>query len=180
MTGKAGQCLVDPKRSVPELLVHFDSYRRERQRLLRDMERPDSQRDPLSEFAEHLVAALLGGKLACSPVQQGWDLKRPNGSRVQVKYLANPSMDQWPNEHEVRFPAQADEYALVVFVALAPQWVFVFKRGQTEPIYELLKKRHKDRESTLQLTRKNVRAIAGNPAVFEGAGMRLFLLTECL
>jgi len=180
VTKQAGDCLVDPKWSVSELLSRFTRYGQERQRLLKDMARPASQRDPLSEIAEHLVAALLGGKLARNPVQQGWDIKASDESRVQVKYLANPSMSQWPNEHEVKFPAEADEYALVVFVALAPRWVFVFKKGKTEPIYDLLRKSHANKESTLQLTRKNLRTIVGSPAAFEEAGMRVFSLTEYL
>ena len=45
--------------------------------------------DPLAEFAEWLVAALLEGTLAPSPVQAHWDVEAPGVGKVQVKYLAN-------------------------------------------------------------------------------------------
>ncbi|GAA4595876.1 hypothetical protein BJY16_001826 [Actinoplanes octamycinicus] len=53
-----------------------------------------SNRDPLAEFSEHLVQALLGAQLAASRVQAHWDLALPDGAKVQVKYLANPA-DGW-------------------------------------------------------------------------------------
>lgn len=65
--------------------------------------RLDSNRDPLAEFAEHFVAALMGG-VAASPVQAGWDVQLPHDGKMQVKHLANslPGTGAWVNEHVVR------------------------------------------------------------------------------
>ena len=51
---------------------------------------PTSNRDPLAEFSERLVAALLSGALAPNRVQAGYDVTLPVGGTVQVKYLADP------------------------------------------------------------------------------------------
>ena len=59
----------------------------------------NSNRDPLAEFAEWLVAALLEGTLAPSPVQAHWDVEAPGIGKVQVKYLANSGNESWVNEH---------------------------------------------------------------------------------
>jgi len=45
-----------------------------------------SNRDPLAEFSEWLVAALVDGTLADSPVQPGWDVKTQDNHKTQVKY----------------------------------------------------------------------------------------------
>ncbi|MBO3739487.1 hypothetical protein [Actinoplanes flavus] len=69
--------------------------------------------------------ALLGGELAASRVQAHWDLELPGGSKVQVKYLANPA-GRWVNEHTVRRPAgEVQQYALVLFEAFAVVGVVV-------------------------------------------------------
>lgn len=49
----------------------------------------ESNRDPLSEFPEQLVAALSEGLTATNQVQTAWDVTDGDGSLVQVKYLAN-------------------------------------------------------------------------------------------
>lgn len=69
----------------------FDAYARARQKLLETIGVSGSNRDPLAEFSERLVAALLGGELATNRVQRGWDVLA-DGRHVQVKYLANWSM----------------------------------------------------------------------------------------
>jgi len=46
---------------------------------------PDSNRDPICEFCEHLAQALLGGALADNRVQRDWDLRLPGGALVQVR-----------------------------------------------------------------------------------------------
>jgi hypothetical protein len=38
-----------------------------------------SNRDPLTEFAEHFVAALMGGQLAVNPIQAYWDIELADG-----------------------------------------------------------------------------------------------------
>ena len=82
----------------------------------------------LSRFSEYVVAALLGGELASSRVQKGYDLIDTAGRRVQVRYLANPA-DRWVNEHLVTFVGDIDAYALVLFENLAPSGSVVFPRS---------------------------------------------------
>ncbi len=72
-----------------------------------------SNRDPLGEFAEQFVAAISGGKLATSRVQQGWDVVLLDGKKVQLKSLSNPSVGAWPNEHTVHEIPWVAWYALV-------------------------------------------------------------------
>lgn len=90
-----------------ELLAALEEYRLARERLLRVPGPRMSNRDPLAELAENFVAVLMGGALAANPVQARWDVELADGSKVQVKYLANtagPAMSAWVNEHLVRFP----------------------------------------------------------------------------
>src|SRR5262249_5622271 len=98
--GPGGQP-ADPAR-LEVLLRSLEAYRAARVRLLEVLDLAVSNRDPLAEFSEHLVQALLGGKLASSRVQKGYDLTIPSGERVQVRYLANPGAVSWVNEHNVR------------------------------------------------------------------------------
>lgn len=56
-----------------------------------------SNRDPVPEVAEHLVADILGGTLAPpSRVQAAWDVETPAG-KVQVRTLSNTGADAWIN-----------------------------------------------------------------------------------
>ena len=52
-----------------ELLAALEEYRVARERLLSVLGPRMSNRDPLAEFAEHFVAALMGGRLAVTPEQ---------------------------------------------------------------------------------------------------------------
>ena len=81
---------------VSELLDAFRVYADARLKFLSQIGRGASCRDPLAEFSEVLVACLLNAKPADSRVQKGYDPIRPNGRRVQVKYLANPQ-HPWVN-----------------------------------------------------------------------------------
>ncbi len=66
--------------SVPELL---DTYRA----ILRELRRRDVVRTanaPAGDFAEQLVAKALRGQLAPNS-QRGYDLRTPDGRRIQVK-----------------------------------------------------------------------------------------------
>lgn len=134
-----------------------------------------SNRDPLSEFSEWLVATLVGGVLAESPVQKDWDVQRPDGERIQVKYLANSGEHYWVNEHEVKVNDGMDSYALVIFEALMPQAVIIFPAHNLRAIGMELGKRHKNPDTTLQFTRANYRRIQDNTTRFEGLGVRLYL-----
>jgi hypothetical protein len=59
---------------VTELLAALDVYRPARQQLLATLGLGPSNRDPLAEFSEHFVMALMGGTLASSRVQTQYDL----------------------------------------------------------------------------------------------------------
>src|SRR5437764_6855463 len=89
----------------------FRAYSEARRQFLRAIGCEDSCRDPLAEFAERLVCQQLGGTLASSRVQKGHDLVTPDGRRVQVKYLANPT-GTWRNGHFVDLPGGVDDYAV--------------------------------------------------------------------
>jgi hypothetical protein len=104
----------DPVR-LAELLDALDAYRRARERLLHVLSLPMSNRDPLAEVSEHLVLALVGGTMAVSRVQKGYDLTAQSGDRVQVRYLANVASVGWVNEHCVRSGDGFDLYALVLY-----------------------------------------------------------------
>jgi hypothetical protein len=65
--------------NVLELLSALNAYRVARQALLETLGLGQSNRDPLAEFAEHLVAALWGGQLAESRVQANYDLTSADG-----------------------------------------------------------------------------------------------------
>ena len=115
---------------MPELSVDTSLYRtysEARRQFLRTLGCDDSCRDPLSEFAERLVCQQLGGTLATSRVQKGYDLITPDGRRVQVKYLANPS-GPWRNGHAVAFNDQMDDYAVVFFEGLDVRAILLFRR----------------------------------------------------
>lgn len=156
------------------LLASLAAYRSARMRLLEVLGLAVSNRDPLAEFSEHLVHALLGGHLAESRVQKDYDLTIPSGERVQVRYLANPGGDRWVNEHHVRCGSGFDRYALVLYESFTPVGVLVFPQSLTA-IGAALGKSHPGQETTLQLTRRNYLMIRQYPDEFRQRGMRVWL-----
>ncbi len=124
-------------------------------------------RDPLAEFAERYVALLLGGTLAESRVQPGWDLVDPAGRLIQARYVANPA-GAWVNEHTVRFVDDVDRYALVVFDDFEITAVVVFDRSTLEQVGAALGKRHPRQDVELQLTRRNLHQILTDRDRFAG------------
>ncbi len=74
---------------VSALVEALERYREARLELLGVLGLPLSNREPLAEWSEHLVAAVLDGKLAESPVKSGWDMMTPAGEKVQVRSLNN-------------------------------------------------------------------------------------------
>lgn len=91
-----GSCLRDgsqvhrPSSPYPNHVNHFQElldalalYRAARHELLAKVGVPLSNRDPLSEFAEVFVAALVGGTCAASRVQVGWDVETPEGFDIR-------------------------------------------------------------------------------------------------
>ncbi|MFG3207761.1 hypothetical protein [Streptomyces sp. NPDC048192] len=159
---------------VPELLSLLDSYRLARQSLLGALGLGRSNRDPLAEFAEHLVAALWGGgQLAESRVQANYDVVSADGEYIQVKYLANPLSD-WPNEHTVRSIPGVDWYTLVVYESFSVTGVLAFPPDLTE-ICSDLGKRHPGQPTSLQFTRRNWWSIRDNADAYRQLGMRIWL-----
>jgi hypothetical protein len=118
--------VINPAR-VTELLAALDVYRPARQQLLATLGLGSSNRDPLAEFSEHLVGALMGGTLATGRVQAQYDLITSAGQKVQVRYLANPS-GAWVNEHVVYRMPGVEWYALVLFEAFAVTTVLAFRK----------------------------------------------------
>ena len=161
---------------VTDLLRSWSAYRNARVSLLGTMNLSQSCRDPLSEFAEQLVAHLVGGTLAGNRVQKGWDVREKNGDTIQVKYLANASSGGWVNWHTVEPTEHQDGWALVIYIDLSPVAVYIFPSGDLSLICEALGKRHGNQAATLQFTKTNHEAISGDAQKYEALGMRVFLL----
>lgn len=160
--------------ATERLVRAFKRYSAARAELLAELGVGGSNRDPLAEFGERFVAEILGGTLAESRVQKGYDLVDRKGRYVQVRYLANPA-DRWVNEHLVTFTDGLDAYALVLFENLEPVGLVVFPLGAMTGVGRALGKRHSNQASTLQLTRANWRALIDRRAEFATLGVELFL-----
>jgi hypothetical protein len=165
--------------SWEELRDAFGRYAEGRTKLLEAIGIKGSNRDPLAEFSERIVGALLAGDLATNRVQRGWDVMA-SGRRVQVKYLANPSDGAWVNEHHVHITADMDDYAILFFEALLPVTAIVFPCDRLAEITAALGKRHPNQETTLQLTRVNYRQLVSESGRFADLGVRLFDLRPAL
>jgi len=160
-------------RGLKALLNDFKKYRKARKALLEVLGCVDSNRDPLAEFSEKLAAHLLNASMAKSRVQKGFDLIGPNGQRIEVKYLTNPS-GRWINWHVVSFNELRDRYALVYFQDLSPKEMFVFRKQGLRNVCRELGKRHGNTDSTLQFTKTNYEDITNNPEKFKKLGVELF------
>ena len=179
MTNPTGLAGPRPKLSMAELLKVFAPYREARKLFLLKIGKHTSQRDPLAEFSEYFVAVLLKGSLANRRTQPGWDVELETGEHVQVRYLANLDRTRWVNEHLVDFRKPVDLYALVLLEAFyKPSTVLVFRRGQTKPIYDILKKRHSNPDDTLSITLANVKTFERKHEQFEALGMRIIPITR--
>jgi hypothetical protein len=161
---------------IKDLLSSWSDYRDARKSLLGELGIPQSYRDPLSEFAEVLVARLVDGELASNRVQKGWDVQEPDGSRIQVKYLANTSAGSWVNWHTVEPNEQQDWWALVIYLDLSPVAVHMFPSSDLTLICKALGKRHGNQSCNLQFTKTCHEAISNDPEMYEALGMRVFLL----
>lgn len=154
------------------LLDALAEYRVARRRLLDVLGLGTSNRDPVPEFAEHLVADILGGTLAPSRVQAAWDVETPAG-KVQVRTLSNTGADVWINEHVVRSVPGVDRYALVILEDLAVSAVLVFPAGLTRVGAHLVK-HHREQATTLQLTRRDFVRLLADPVAAEAAGVQIW------
>jgi hypothetical protein len=172
----AGMIADDPERAA-ELLAAVEEYRLARERLLSVLGPRLSNREPLTEFAEHFVAALMGGRLAVSPVQAYWDIELDDGAKVQVKCLVNsadPGPKAWVNEHLVRSLRGVEWYALVIIEGFKVSGVAAFP-PMLGAVCRALGKKHGDQDTTLQFTRRNWFAIRDHPDRFRDLGMRVWL-----
>lgn len=162
---------------VAALLAALGEYRAARERLLAVLGPRKSNRDPLAEFTEHFAAALMGGRLAGSPVQASWDIELPDGAKVQAKYLVNsasPATGAWVNEHLVHSQPGVDWYALVIIEGFQVSGVAAFP-ARLGLICQALGKRHDNQDTTLQFGRRNWLTISDDPDRFRGLGMRVWL-----
>jgi hypothetical protein len=158
-------------RDLGSLLTALGTYRTARKQFLAALGCDGSNRDPFAEFAEHVALSIVGGQMAQSRVQKGWDFTDRRGLRVQVRYLANPA-GPWVNEHLVDFRGDVcDRYALVLFEALDLVGMVVFDRGDLAEVCRALKKRHPRQDETLQFTCANFRFIATEPGRFAALGV---------
>ena len=124
-----------------------------------------------------MVHRQIGGVLADSGVQKGYDLVCPSGRRVQVKYLANPA-GRWRNEHTITFSSETDDYGLVFFEGFELSGILVFPRETLGAICAALKKKHPNQEHVLQFTQVNFKRILSSQAEFEQLGVKLFVPNE--
>lgn len=159
------------------LLEAVQAYRQARTLFLQALGVPISNRDPLAEFAEGFVHALVGGTLAQSRVQKGYDLIDPGGKRVQVRYVANPP-GEWINGHTVAFDPDVDAYALMLIEGLEPRAVLWFERNTLRDVCAALGKRHPDQDRLLQLTPSNVKGLITDRATFRPLGVRVWEAAE--
>lgn len=170
--------MTEPSNLLPagviDLLARFQIYSNSRKLLLEQLGIPNSCRDPFAEFSEILVANLLYATIADSRVQKDYDLIRPDGRFVQVKYLSNPT-GKWINEHTIIFPDSIQEYALVIFEALQVKAVLVFSKDTIGRVCTIFNKKHKNQERTLQLTKANYLSVISEKSRFEELGLELFL-----
>lgn len=156
---------------VRSLLGAVSTYRRARVAFLDAIGCAGSNRDPFAEFAEHVALAAVGGTMATSRTQKGWDFTDPQGRRVQVRYLANP-WGPWVNEHLVDFRGGGCErYALLIIEAFEPEALVIFDARSLGAVCAALGKRHGDQDRTLQLTQANYKAIVSGATDFASRGV---------
>ncbi len=144
-----------------------------RLQLLQALGCPASNRDPLAELSERLVARLVGGQLADSPVQKGYDVIGADGDKIQVTFLANPA-GAWINEHHVKFTPDMDRYVVVFFDHLEPTFAIDFPKEGLAQVCQRLGKRHPNQDATLQLTRRNTKMIRQQREEFEKLGVCVY------
>jgi hypothetical protein len=161
-----------------ELIRALRVYSDARQEFLAALGCTGSNRDPFAEFSERIAHAVLGGTLAVSRTQKGWDLRDPEGRRVQVRYLANPE-GKWVNEHLVDFRDDGcDRYALVVFEGLEVKSMLVFDTDHMAAVGAALGKRHPGQDRMLALTQANYRILLADPDRFAPLGVQVLELGQ--
>lgn len=165
--------------NTPDLLLaRFAEYRTARLAFLGTLGLGHSNRDPIAEFAEHLVCSVLGGTLAGCRTQKDWDVETTDHVHVQVKYVADPERGTAGNWHNIVIADEAHEFALVVLERLVPKAIHVFTRDSLAGCYDVLGKTHANRGTQLNFTGAVHDRILADPAVFEMLGVRTFILAD--
>lgn len=160
-------------KAVFDLMASFQDYAQVRKHFLSRINLSTSCRDPLAEFSEMFSAVLLEAKIADSRVQKEYDLIRPNGRFVQVKYLCNSSQ-KWVNEHTIYFNEHVDDYALVIFENLDLRSILIFPRESVSQAARLLQKRHAHQDKSIQFTQRNYKTILVKQDDFSELGIEIF------
>jgi hypothetical protein len=163
-----------PADQTDHLLAALRQYRAARIALLSAIGTGGSNRDPLAEFAERIAHAQLGGTLATSRVQKGWDFLDPEGRTVQVRYVANPA-GTWVNEPVIDFRGGCERFALVAYEALDARALLVFSSNTMAAVNARLAKRHRDLDVCLGLTQRNYAEIVTSADEFRALGVEVFL-----
>ena len=151
----------------------FNGYVSARQSLLSAIGRGKSNRDPLAEWTEWLAENVMHGTRASNPVQADYDIELADGTRVQTKYLANPSRGDWINWRYIAFSDNSealhvDLYALLVVLDLRPAHLLVFHRNELAKLYDKLGKRHAGRGDRINFTKRDYHTILCRQVEFRG------------
>ena len=163
---------------VGALLDALGRYRMARSEFLEALGCIGSNRDPFAEFAERIALAAVGGTMAPSRTQKGWDFTDGEGRRVQVRYVANPA-GPWVNGHVVDFRGgHCDRYALLIIEAFEPKSLLVFDAAEMPAVGAALAKSHGNLEHTLQLTQRNYMTMLDDPARFGTLGVEVLVLSS--
>jgi hypothetical protein len=157
------------------IIAAFEAYRASRIRLMALLGPADSQRDPLTEFGEWLVARLVGGRLAESRTQPGHDVIGPTRERIQVRTLSNPARYD-RNSVIVEFKEGVDRFAVVFYEDFRPQVVTIFRTGSFRELNRILGNRptKADPEVKLSLSLRHVVIFRTNPEMFATRGVSVY------
>jgi hypothetical protein len=157
-----------------ELVAALATYREARRAFLATAQRPDSNRDPVVEWAEALVEKVTGGRRVDGPVQAGYDVVDPLGRRIEVRTLRNSPGIPWVNEHSVAVAPDRDLYALVVFIDLTALGILLIDLGCLAQLGVALHKRHGDLDHRLELTAANMKTMLDGPSRFASIGLTVY------
>ena len=162
---------------VKGYLTAYEAYHKARQLFLTSIGCAISNRDPIAEFSEHLVAVLVNGELAKNRVQKDYDVISPVGEFIQVKYLTNPK-GMNVNGLEIRFLGNVQKFAVVYFEDLHLHSVLQFDRNSLDLVYDRLGKRHKGRGDLLLLLNSNVGTMLFHVDEFKKLGVDVLYQTS--
>ena len=162
----------DPTRAA-QLLGALDAYRPARQAFLAALRLPASNRDPLAEFGEQIVHALIArlhGAVTCADRARPGAARRKEGSGALPRQpgcgVGEQALRAFDRRHRVRSCCSRRS----LFTA-----VLVFPLDNLARICAALGKRHPRQNKSLQFTRRNLQAIRDDPDRFRGFGMRVWL-----